>query len=384
MISFGSIVYLLKKRACGYFFVLWTELTLLPYEDIVNRMHVVEVEGVSKSFGGKDVIRDISFSVEKGEIFGLLGPNGAGKTTLIRMLLDIIRPDSGEIRVFGASLDPSGKDRIGYLPEERGLYRKTKLVDMLVYLAQLKNVSGKQARENADTLLRSLGLYEYRGKKVEELSKGMQQKIQFLSSIIHHPDLVVLDEPFSGLDPMSTKTIKDRILDYRNAGKTVILSTHMMEQAQTLCDRILVVDRGRSVLYGSVERIRKERGKNSLLVEFAGYGSVHGEVYASGYGSGHDSVHGERFGSESGAGNVAGGNAGGDALSVLRGIPGVRRIVEHEEDNKKFVEIFPEEGAGMQVILEELVRRVEVLRFEQALPSLNEIFIETVEANANE
>ncbi len=155
---------------------------------------------------------------------------------------------------------------------------------------------------------------------------------------------------------MSTKTVKDMILDYRNAGKTVILSTHMMEQAQTLCDRILVVDRGRRVLYGSVEGIRKERGKNSLLVEFAGYGSD--------------------YGAEAGA--------GGDALSVLRGIPGVRRIVEHEEEHKKFVEIFPEEGAGTQAILEELVRRVEVLRFEQALPSLNEIFIETVEANANE
>ncbi len=328
-------------------------------------MHVVEVEGVSKSFGETDVIRDISFSVEQGEIFGLLGPNGAGKTTLIRMLLDIIRPDSGDIRVFGASLDPAGKDLIGYLPEERGLYRKTKLVDMLVYLAQLKNVSRKQARENAESLLRSLGLYEHRGKKVEELSKGMQQKIQFLSSIIHYPDLVVLDEPFSGLDPVSTKTVKDMILDYRNAGKTVILSTHMMEQAQTLCDRILVVDRGRRVLYGSVEGIRKERGKNSLLVEFAGYGA--------GLGAGHD------------VGSSAGGvNARGDALSVLRGIPGVRRIVEHEEEHKKFVEIFPAEGTGTQAILEELVRRVEVLRFERALPSLNEIFIETVEANANE
>lgn len=326
-------------------------------------MQVVEVEGASKSFGGTDVIRDISFSVEQGEIFGLLGPNGAGKTTLIRMLLDIIRPDSGEIRVFGAFLDPAGKDRIGYLPEERGLYRKTKLVDMLVYLAQLKNVSRKQARVNAESLLRSLGLYEHRGKRVEELSKGMQQKIQFLSSIIHYPDLVVLDEPFSGLDPVSTKTVKDMILDYRNAGKTVILSTHMMEQAQTLCDRILVVDRGRRVLYGSVEGIRKERGKNSLLVEFAGYGSD--------------------YGAEAGL-RGAGVNARDDALGVLRGIPGVRRIVEHEEEHKKFVEIFPEEGAGTQAILEELVRRVEVLRFEQALPSLNEIFIETVESNANE
>ena len=365
-----------------------TELTLLPYEDIVNRMHVVEVEGVSKSFGGKDIIRDISFSVEKGEIFGLLGPNGAGKTTLIRMLLDIIRPDSGKIRVFGASLDPAGKDRIGYLPEERGLYRKTKLVDMLVYLAQLKNVSGKQAHENAESLLRSLGLYEHRGKKVEELSKGMQQKIQFLSSIIHYPDLVILDEPFSGLDPLSTKTVKERIIEYRNSGKTVILSTHMMEQAQTLCDRILVVDRGRSVLYGSVEGIRKERGKNSLLVEFAGYGegldSGHCSKYGPEYGTGIGTVYGEGVNAGANSGVNAGGNLEADALSLLRGISGVRIIVEHEEEHKKFVEIFPEEGVSTQAILEELVSRVEVLRFEQSLPSLNEIFIETVEANASE
>lgn len=320
----------------------------MPYGDIVTRMHVVEVEGVSKSFGGNDVIRDISFSVEQGEIFGLLGPNGAGKTTLIRMLLDIARPDSGDIRVFGASLGPAAKDRIGYLPEERGLYKKTKLVDMLVYLAQLKNVPRKQARVNAEALLRSLGLYEHRGKKVEELSKGMQQKIQFLSSIIHDPDLVILDEPFSGLDPVSTKTVKDRILEHRNAGRTIILSTHMMEQAQSLCDRILMVDRGRRVLYGTVDGIRKEHGKNSLLVE------------------------------------LGGGGTGRSSQAALREIPGVRKIVEHEEEHSRFFEIFPEEGASPQVLLEELVRRVEVLRFEQAIPSLNEIFIETVEADASE
>jgi len=303
-------------------------------------MHVLEFEGVSKSFAEKNVIRDVSFSVEQGEIFGLLGPNGAGKTTLIRLLLDIIKPDSGEIRVFGGPLTADGKNRIGYLPEERGLYRKTKLMDMLVYLAQLKNVPKKEAQTNAEVLLKSLELYEHRGKRVEELSKGMQQKIQFLSSILHIPQLIILDEPFSGLDPVSTKTIKARILEYRNEGRTVILSTHMMEQAQKLCDRILMLNKGQRVLYGTVAGIRKEHGKNSLFVEFADKGS----------------------------------------LNVIGEIPGIKRVAEHEGS----VEIFPEDAISTQEVLQELIRKTEILRFEQMLPSLNDIFIETVESASGE
>lgn len=303
-------------------------------------MHALEFESVSKSFAEKNVIRDISFSVEKGEIFGLLGPNGAGKTTLIRLLLDILKPDSGEIRVFGGSLTPDVKDRIGYLPEERGLYRKTKLLDMLVYFAQLKNVPTKKAQENAEMLLKSLELYEYRGKRVEELSKGMQQKVQFLSSIIHDPELIILDEPFSGLDPVSTKTVKGRILEYRNAGRTVILSTHMMEQAQKLCDRILMINKGKRVLYGTVAEIRKEHGRNSILVEFADKGST----------------------------------------GIVKEIPGIKRISEHEGS----VEIFPDEGISAQAVLQELVKRAEIMRFEQSFPSLNDIFIETVESVSGE
>lgn len=303
-------------------------------------MHALEFEGVSKSFAETKVIRDVSFSVEQGEIFGLLGPNGAGKTTLIRLLLDIIKPDSGDIRVLGGTLTPAVKDRIGYLPEERGLYRKTKLLDMLVYLAQLKNVPKKEAQANAEELLKSLELYEYRGKRVEELSKGMQQKIQFLSSIIHDPELVILDEPFSGLDPVSTKTVKAKILEYRSSGRTIILSTHMMEQAQKLCDRILMLNKGQQVLYGTVAGIRKEHGKNSLLVEFAGNGN----------------------------------------LSIIREIPGIKRITEREGS----VEIFPEEGISAQAVLQELIQKTEILRFEQMLPSLNDIFIETVESVSGE
>jgi ABC-2 type transport system ATP-binding protein len=303
-------------------------------------MHTVEFENVSKSFSEKSILQDISFSVRQGEIFGLLGPNGAGKTTLIRLLLDIIKPDVGEIRIFGSLLSPAAKNRIGYLPEERGLYRKTGLLDMLVYLAQLKGMPKKQARFSAESLLKSLELYQYKNKKVEELSKGMQQQIQFLSAIIHEPELVILDEPFSGLDPVNTKTVKARILELRAAGKTVILSTHMMEQAQTLCDRILMLNKGRRVLYGPVDDIRRERGKNSLIVEFAEKGD----------------------------------------LNVIREISGIKKAIEHG----KSVEIFPDEGINIQILLEELVRRANLLRFEQGLPSLNEIFIETLESAANE
>ncbi|WP_245859827.1 ABC transporter ATP-binding protein [Methanosarcina spelaei] len=303
-------------------------------------MHAVEFENVSKSFSEKNILENISFSVRQGEIFGLLGPNGAGKTTLIRLLLDIIRPDSGEIRVFGDFLSPAAKNRIGYLPEERGLYKKTRLLDMLVYLAQLKGIPENQARLNAESLLKSLELDQYKNKKVEELSKGMQQKIQFLSAIIHEPELLILDEPFSGLDPVNTKTVMVRILGLRASGKTIILSTHMMEQAQTLCDRILMLNKGRRVLYGPVDEIRKEHGKNSLIVEFAEKGN----------------------------------------LNAIREISGIKKIIEHG----KSVELFPEEGISVQLLLEELVRKANLTRFEKTFPSLNEIFIETLESVSNE
>ena len=300
----------------------------------------MEFQSVSKSFSEKSIVKDISFSMRRGEIFGLLGPNGAGKTTLIRLLLDIIKPDTGKINVFGELLNPAAKNRIGYLPEERGLYRKTGLLEMLVYLAQLKGMPKKQAHLNAESLLKSLDFYQYKNKKVEELSKGMQQQIQFLSAIIHDPELIILDEPFSGLDPVNTKIVKNKILDLRAAGKTVILSTHMMEQAQTLCNRILMLNKGRRVLYGTVEEIRREHGRNSLIVEFA-----------------------EK-----------------EDLNAIREISGIKKITE----SGKLIEIFPETGINTQILLEELVRRANILRFEQALPSLNDIFIETLESALNE
>lgn len=311
----------------------------------------MEFEGVSKAFEEKNIIENISFSVEKGEIFGLLGPNGAGKTTLIRLLLDILKPDQGTIRVFGTSLGPAVRDKVGYLPEERGLYRKIKIRDLLVYLAQLKNVPKNLGKERADEFLFSIGLFEHRNKKVEELSKGMQQKVQFLSAFIHNPDLVILDEPFSGLDPVSSKLIRDNILKYKYAGKTIILSTHMMERAQALCDRILMVNRGKRVLYGTVNEIRAEHGKNSLLLEFESEASV--------------------FSSSSSS------SSSSFPLQRIRELAGVKQLIEHEGN---VVELFPEEGVSPQSILAELVGKVKLRRFEQLVPSLDEIFIETVEA----
>lgn len=308
-------------------------------------MHIAEFESVSKSFAEKNIIKEITFSVKQGEIFGLLGPNGAGKTTLIRLLLDIIKPDVGNIFVFGAPLNFAAKDKIGYLPEERGLYKRTKILEILVYLAQLKGVSRKQAQFKAESLLKSFGLFEYGDKKVEELSKGMQQKIQFLSAIIHDPELVILDEPFSGLDPLSTREIKESILELKRAGSTVLLSTHLMEQAQTLCDRILMLNKGKRVLYGTVDEIRRDYGKNSLYVELAG-----------------------RISTDK------------SCLDSIRKIPGIIKITEHE----KLIEIFPEEGTDLQVLLERIVRKAEIKRFEQAIPSLNEIFISIVENDTPE
>ncbi|MBN2487745.1 MAG: ATP-binding cassette domain-containing protein [Methanosarcinaceae archaeon] len=301
-------------------------------------MPVLELKNVSKSYTNKKVISDVSFSVNSGEIFGLLGPNGAGKTTLLRMFLDIIKPDSGAINVFGGTLDPDSKDRIGYLPEERGLYKKSKVIELLTYLAQLKGIPKKQALENAGNVLQSVGMYDQKDKKVDELSKGMQQKIQFLASIIHNPDFIIVDEPFSGLDPVNTKLIKSILLKHKKAGKTIVLSTHMMEQAQTLCDRILMINEGRVVLYDTVESIRREHRNNSVILEFKG------------------------------------------EMEALDGLDSVQRIAEHET----FVELFLKDGKDTQSLLGELVRRVEVLRFEQSIPSLNEIFIGIVESGTDE
>lgn len=230
----------------------------------------VSVSHLSKSFGSFQAVKDVSFEVMPGEIFGLLGPNGAGKTTSIRMMLDIFKPDSGEVRVFGGKMTEAAKNRIGYLPEERGLYQDLKLEQILVYLATLKGVASADARERLTTWLRRLELYEHRNKKVQALSKGMQQKAQIITALIHDPDLIVIDEPFSGLDPVNTRLVKEIIEEQRAAGKTIIMSTHQMYQVEALCSRIVLIDHGSTVLYGRVDEIKRQFAGNAVTLEGQG------------------------------------------------------------------------------------------------------------------
>lgn len=208
----------------------------------------------------------VSFSVERGEVFGLLGPNGAGKTTIIRLVLDIFKPDRGRILVFGGSLDAARKERIGYMPEERGLYQDIPLERCLVYLASLKGVSPEEARRLSSAYLERFDLAEHKKKKVKELSKGMQQKAQIIATLLHEPDLVIIDEPFSGLDPINTRVVKDLLRELADRGVTVIMSTHQMHQVEEMCDRILLIDQGRTLLYGPIGEIRRRFSGNAVLV----------------------------------------------------------------------------------------------------------------------
>lgn len=288
---------------------------------------ILDVKELTKSFDTKIVLDDISFDVEKGVIFGLLGPNGAGKTTMIRIILDILRADHGDIDIFGRKFDDALKARIGYLPEERGLYQKITVFDCLKYFAELKEV--KKSDDKIDFWLNKVDLYDYKSKKIEALSKGMQQKVQLVAAFIHNPELLILDEPFSGLDPLNTKLIKDILVDLKREGKTIILSTHQMDQVERMCDRILLINQGKRVLYGSLAEI-KGNYKESVVVEYEG---------------------------------------------KLKRVEGVKKV----NDYGKYAELSLEEDTDPQEILKRLVEVVGVRRFELKAPSLNEIFIEVVE-----
>jgi ABC-2 type transport system ATP-binding protein len=295
-------------------------------------MKALAVQSVSKSYNGFQAVCDLSFEVEPGEIFGLLGPNGAGKTTTIRMMMDIIKPDAGQITLLGQPLTEPLKDRIGYLPEERGLYRGLKVIDTLVYLALLKGIDRRTAARRSDELLQRVDLADYRNRKVNELSKGMQQKLQFVATIIHDPDLVVLDEPFAGLDPINTQLIKEMIGELRDRGKTVILSTHMMSQVEEMANRILLIHRGRAVLYGPLEEIQARYAGNAVRLQAEGN---------------------------------------------LEGLAGVQRM----QPNQRGIELVLTDGTSPQDILRQLIERgVTVKRFEIATPPLADIFIAAVES----
>ncbi len=296
-------------------------------------MIAIETNDLTKRFDGLVAVDHLDMEVERGEIFGLLGPNGAGKTTTIRMLLDIIKPDEGSIRLMGHPPGREAQEHIGYLPEERGLYRDLKLMECLTYLAVLKGMGRQRARERAETLLEQVGLGGKGGSKVKALSKGMQQKAQLVATLVHDPELVILDEPFLGLDPVSTEQVKELIWDLRERGKTVVLSTHMMNQVERMCDRILLINEGRRVLYGPLEEIKARYAEHAVLVRCSG---------------------------------------------VLEGLIGARRIEQREQHRL----IVLQDDASPQDILRQLVEwEIPVERFEVSTPPLEEIFIQVVEGN---
>jgi ABC-2 type transport system ATP-binding protein len=233
-------------------------------------MKVVEVENLKKSFGFVQAVADVSFAVQRGEIFGLLGPNGAGKTTAIRLLLDIFKPDAGSVSILDGPMTEAKKDLIGYMPEERGLYQDMQLESCLAYLGSLKGLSAAEVKRRVGIYLERFDLAQHRRKKVKELSRGMQQKAQVINTVLSEPQLLIIDEPFSGLDPVNTQLVKELLLELRERGTTIIMSTHMMNKVEELCDRILLIDNGYNLLYGQLSKIRRDYAINAVLVRVAG------------------------------------------------------------------------------------------------------------------
>ena len=224
------------------------------------------IEGVTKVYGRTTVVDDVSFTVEPQEILGLVGPNGAGKTTTIRMALDIIHPDTGAVALFGSAPTRQALQRVGYLPEERGLYQKAVLRDVLRYLGRLKGLSNKDAQARTDSMLQRVGLYEHRAKKVQALSRGMSQLAQFASALLHLPDLIILDEPFSGLDPLNVQVMKEIISEQQQRGASIIFSSHDMEDVEEMCERVVLISSGTVLLYGVLDELKRARGIQSIRV----------------------------------------------------------------------------------------------------------------------
>jgi ABC-2 type transport system ATP-binding protein len=295
-------------------------------------MNALEVENVTKSFGDFYAVKNLSFKIPEGTIYSLLGPNGAGKTTTIRMVMNIIIPDDGSVKILDQKMDEDMKRRIGYLPEERGLYPKMKVGELLLFLAELKGLHGQDVRKKIDNWLERFDLADWKFKKAEELSRGMQQKIQFIATVIHQPDLIILDEPFGGLDPVNTKLLKDIMLEMKKQGNTIIFSTHRMEQVEMISDNICLINKAEKVLEGNLNWIKQQYGKNTIVLDYVG-----------------------------------------DA-SFIKDIP----EIEKTDDYGKFMEIKLKEQTDPQDLLRRLVDKIRVNKFEVREPTLNAIFIDKV------
>jgi len=293
----------------------------------------LRVENVTKRFDGFTAVDDLSFTVRAGRVFGFLGPNGAGKTTTIRMIVGITAPDEGSIELFGNHISGEMQNRIGYLPEERGLYKKMKVQDQLRYFAALKGVSQKDADRRIDRWLERMKLSEWKTKKTTDLSKGMSQKIQFIATVLHNPDLLILDEPFSGLDPVNVEFLIEVVAELKAQGKTIIFSTHLMETAERLCDDIILIDKARKVIGGTLREVKESYDKNMIALRAEG---------------------GEK---------------------VLEDKTLVAKINEHSDEK----ELVLAENADVQILLKRLIEAgAKITKFEQIEPSLNDIFIEKV------
>ena len=298
-------------------------------------MKVLEVSKISKRFGNFKAVDDVSFSIEEGVIFGLLGPNGAGKTTSIRMIMNIILPDSGGVSVLGETNSRTANDFIGYLPEERGLYRKMKVAELLLFMAALKRTNKRKARQAVDYWLDKIDLMDWKNKKIEELSKGMQQKIQFIGTVLHEPKLLILDEPFGGLDPINQNLIKEILLELKAKGTTIIFSTHVMESAEKLCEEIFLINKGQEVLYGKVGEIKKSFGRQNILIEYDG------------------------------------------ADDFLKKSDQIKKF----DNYGNVVEVQLKKNGDPQKLLKDAMKTITIKKFELKEPSLNDIFIETIQGS---
>ncbi|UCD41844.1 MAG: ATP-binding cassette domain-containing protein [Chloroflexota bacterium] len=299
-------------------------------------MKQVQVAHIAKSFGNVEAVRDVTFEVDKGEIFGLLGPNGAGKTTTIRVMLDIFKPDAGTVSILGGPMSEEKKDLIGYMPEERGLYQDIPLERCLVYLATLKGLSANDARRRLGDYLDRFDLLPHKNKKVKELSKGMQQKAQIIAAILHDPELVIIDEPFTSLDPINTQLVKELMGELHDKGVTIIMSTHQMHQVEELSDRILLINEGKNVLYGNLNSIRRDYAGHAVMIK---------------------------------------------TNETIPDIPSIESIVQHNSATKLILT----EGTSPQDVLGALVAEdITLDKFEIALPTLDEIFIKVVKEGSEE